>query len=172
MEEILFSKQDIDIKIDEMADNVAKDYLGKKLVIVGVLTGAFQFTSDLTKKLWEKNFFEFEVDFVKVESYGNNRRSSQNPKLTLDVTVDVAGKNILIVEDIIETGLTVSFLMEHLNKKGLSSIKICALLSKKAGKTVLEPDYLGWRVDPGFWVEGYGMDSAAYGRGRPYIIKK
>lgn len=169
---ILFSAGQIQEKVNELAKSIAGDYAGKKTVVICVLNGGYMFFSDLSKALWGSGLQKFEVDFVRVSSYGNEKKSSGKPVLTKDIEIDISGKDVLIVDDIIETGHTLKFLKEAVERKNSSSVKICTLLSKPLRKVELEPDYVGFEVSPNDWVEGYGLDTASYGRGRSDIIKR
>ncbi len=169
---VLFTKDQIQEKVDALAAQIATDYSSKKLVAICVLNGGYIFFSDLSKALWNAGLADFEVDFVRISSYGASKISSEKPILTKDIETKIQGKDVLIVDDIIETGHTHNFLMEHLLIQKPSSIKICALLSKPLRKINIEPDYFGFEVDVNDWVEGYGMDTEALGRGRGDIIKR
>lgn len=152
-EVILFSSDQIQQKVTELASIIANDYAGKKLVMICVLNGGYMFFSDLSKALWDAGLESFEVDFVRVSSYGNKRKSSGKPVITKDVETALEGKDVLIVDDIIETGHTVKFLKETIEERNPLSIKICMLLSKSLRKVEIEPDYVGFEVEPGDWVE-------------------
>jgi hypoxanthine phosphoribosyltransferase len=169
---VLFSSSQIQDKVNDLAKNIASDYSGKKIIIVCVLNGGYLFFSDLSKALWNAGLQKFEVDFVQVSSYGNEKKSSGKPILTKDIEINPQGKDVLIVDDIIETGHTLKFLKEMFTEKNTSSVKTCALLLKAHRKVELEPDYVGFEVSPNDWVEGYGLDTASFGRGRSNIIKK
>lgn len=171
-EMILFTSNQIQEKINELAKTIANEYVDKKLAMVCVLNGGYMFFSDLSKALWSAGLEAFEVDFVRVSSYGGKRESSGKPIMTKDIETALEGKDVLIVDDIIETGHTVKFLKEKIEKRNPSSVKICTLLSKSLRKVEIEPDYVGFEVQPDDWVEGYGLDTASFGRGRSDIIKR
>nr|AIA18351.1 NUDIX domain protein [uncultured bacterium] len=171
-EHTVFSKDKIQDRVNQLAEEIAKDFENKKILLVCVLNGAYMFASDLSKALWNAGNKEFEIDFVRISSYGVERKSSGQPRLTKDIEMDLEGKDVIIVEDIIETGYTLQFLVEHLKGFKPTSIKICALLSKPLRKVPLEADYLGFEVGANDWVEGYGLDTAGNGRGRDDIIKR
>jgi hypoxanthine phosphoribosyltransferase len=169
---ILFTNDQIVGKVKELAGQIAEDYKDQHPILVCVLNGGFIFFSDLSKALWNAGLVNFEVDFVRISSYGDNKVSSGNPIMTKDVEINVQGRDVIIVDDIIETGNTPRFLIDHLSILGPSSIKLCTLLSKPLRKKDIEPDYLVFEVSPEDWVEGYGLDTASLGRGRDCIIKR
>lgn len=168
---VLIRKEQIQERIKELSRIIAKDFADKHLVLVCVLNGAYIFASDFSKALWEAGHTDFEIDFVRISSYGVEKESSRAPKLTKDIETDIEGKHILIIEDIIETGHTLKFLVNHLLLQKPESIKVCAFLAKPLREANIEPDYLGFEVDPNDWVEGYGLDTASQGRGRGEIVK-
>lgn len=167
---VLLTSRKIQSRIKNLAEQIAEDYKNEEIVLVCVLNGAYMFASDFSKELWNAGHENFEVEFVRITSYGKSKKSSGNPIMTKDVETDVAGKHIIIIEDIIETGHTLEFLAKHLKKNKSASVKICTLLSKPLRKVPIEPDYLGFEVKPEDWVEGYGLDTGFMGRGRQDII--
>lgn len=169
---VLFTQDQIQKTVAELASQIAADYKDKKPIIVCVLNGGYIFFSDLSKALWDAGLTDFEVDFVRISSYGNGTKSTGEPVLTKDLEVKIQGRDVLIVDDIIETGHTPHFLIDHLTLQKPNSIKLCTLLSKPLRKIDIEPDYLGFEVSNEDWVEGYGMDTAFLGRGRGDIIKR
>lgn len=171
-ETILFSSDKIQEKVNELAKTIARDYAGKKLVVVCVLNGGYMFFSDLSKALWNAGLQAFEVDFVRVSSYGSGKQSTGEPVMTKDIETSLQGKDVLIVDDIIETGHTIKFLKEVIEERNPASVKICMLLSKSLRQVEIQPDYVGFEVEADDWVEGYGLDTASLGRGRSDIIKR
>lgn len=170
-EKILIPRKDIQSKVNALALQIAVDYKNKDLVLVGVLNGAFIFLSDLARELF-KNGVNPQLYFVGVSSYVNSTNSSKQPKLTSDMKGSIEGKDVLIVEDIIDAGHTVYFLLEHLQRKKPNSIKVCSLLSKRSRREKeIEIDYLGFEIE-NVWVEGYGMDTEGKFRGSPDILQR
>lgn len=167
---VLFTKRIIKSKVKSLGKKIAKDFKGEHVVLVCVLNGAYLFASDLSRVLWEAGHENFEMEFVRISSYGKSKKSSGKPKMTKDVETDLKGKSIVIVEDIVETGYTLNFLVSHLKKSKPKTVRICALLSKPLRKVKIEPDYLGFEVKPSDWVEGYGLDTGNLGRARSDII--
>lgn len=150
--EIMISKAEIENMVDDVATRINNTYSGE-LVVIGVLTGAFVFTADLVRKLKMPVI----VDFIQVSSYvGTNSTGVLNVKK--DISVDVKGKDVLIVEDIVDTGRTLEMLRNTLEGKGASSVRICTAINKPERRVVeLEPDFNGFTIEDKFIV-GYGLD--------------
>jgi len=150
----LLSQEQIASIVQGLADRISKDYSGKELVLVCILKGAFMFLSDLIRLLK----IPVKIDFVRLASYGSGMESSGNIEITKDIEFPIEGKDVLIIEDIIDSGRTLQFLKDRLGLSNPRSVKICALLDKKARREVkIEADYLGIEVDDVFIV-GYGID--------------
>ena len=165
IQEILFTEEEIQQKVDELAAKINSDYEGKDLVVVGILKGAVVFMSDLLKKINVKA----SIDFMDISSYGNETVSTGEVKIIKDLDNSVIGKDILIVEDIIDTGNTLSYLVNNLKQRGANSVKIATLLDKKVRREQLvDIDYCGFVVDD-FFVVGYGIDYAEKYRNLPFI---
>ncbi len=164
--QLLFSKKEIAGQVAKLARQISVDYAGKKLVVVGVLKGAFVFLADLVRQLT----IPAAIEFVRIASYGAKKESSGEIIVTKDVEIPVAGKDVLIVEDIVDTGLSLKFLVEHLQTHKPASLKICALVDKKARRKVeIDVDYLGFAMADGFIV-GYGIDFNEQYRALPEIF--
>ncbi|CAN5143742.1 hypoxanthine phosphoribosyltransferase [soil metagenome] len=173
MSHILFSEKQILARIDSLADVLVNEYINTEFVIVGVMNGAFMVTADLSKALWKKGATDCKIDFIGISSYSEGRESSRNPKITKDMTVDVLGKDVLIVEDIIETGWSMKILIDLLTDRGAKSVKTIVLLDKPGKREIpFIPDYVGFTVPDTAWVEGYGLDTDSKGRGNPDLISK
>ncbi len=163
--EVMISEQEIQNKVNELAKKIEKDYQGESLLVVGILKGASVFVSDLIRKI----DLDVNIDFMSVSSYGNGTETSGTVKILKDLDVDIDGKNVLIVEDIIDTGLTLSNLVASLNTRNPKSLKLCTLLDKPHRRTADIPvDYVGFKIDDKFIV-GYGIDWAEKYRNLPYI---
>ena len=142
-------------KVADVAKKISSDYKDGDLVLVGVLKGAFVFMADLIRQL---TLEAFSVDFVRASSYGAGTESSGNVRLIMDLNNDIAGKDVLIVEDILDTGRTAEYLMKALEQRGPRSIKFCTFLEKmERRESNIQPDYVGHQIDRGFIV-GYGLD--------------
>ena len=153
---MILSRQEIQARVKELGRTISGDYQDGKLVMIGVLNGAFVFMADLVRTI----NLELEVDFIRVASYGRSASSSGRISLSKDVEIDLAGKNVLLVEDIIDTGRTLSYLKDYFRQHRTASVKICALIDKKERREVeIAADYVGFEVNEGFLV-GYGLDFA------------
>jgi hypoxanthine phosphoribosyltransferase len=150
----LLSQEQIASIVQGLANQISKDYAGKELVLVCILKGAFMFLSDLIRHLR----IPVQVDFVRLASYGSGMKTSGKIEITKNIEIPIEKKDVLIIEDIIDSGRTLQFLKDRLALSGPRSIKVCALLDKKARREVdMEADYLGTEVDDIFIV-GYGID--------------
>jgi hypoxanthine phosphoribosyltransferase len=152
--EILFPKAVIEQRVGELAAQISGDYMGKELLIVGILNGAFVFMADLIRAL----DVPCTVDFVRMASYGSGSLSSGEVLIRKDLEKPVAGRDILIVEDIVDTGLTLSRLVEILRERNPASLRVCTFLDKRERRRVpFEADYVGFPI-PDAFVVGYGLD--------------
>ena len=164
-EEVLISKEQLAAKVAELGAQISKDYEGEELFLIGILKGSVPFMADLMRAIT----LDVEMDFMSVSSYGSGTKSRGVVRILKDLDSDIAGKNVLIVEDIIDSGLTLAYLKEYLAKRNPKSIKIVTMLSKPARrKADLEADYTGFVIDDMFIV-GYGLDIDQKYRNLPYI---
>src|ERR671910_896371 len=162
---VLVVSADIQAKVCELAELITEDYRGEKVLLVAILRGAVVFLSDLMRHLE----LPCEIDFMEVSSYGTGTQSSGVVRILKDLQEDITGRHVLIVEDIIDTGLTLSYLRRSLLARGPTSLEICALLSKPSRRRVeLDVKYLGFEV-PDEFVVGYGLDYAGAYRNLPDI---
>ena len=151
---VLIDRTRITRTVHGLARRISTDYPDGNLLLIGILKGAFVFLSDLIRCLE----IPLEIDFVRLESYGPGQISSRHVKITKDIETSIQGKNVLIVEDIVDTGWTLAYLKERLSRDHPKTVRICALLDKEARReTDLEVDYLGFPIDDRF-VVGYGLD--------------
>lgn len=165
IERVLITEEEIDAKIKELAAQLTKEYDGRFPLAVGVLKGALPFMSDLLKRVDT----HLEMDFMDVSSYGQSTSSSGEVKIVKDLNTSVEGRDILIIEDIIDSGRTLHYLVDLMRYRKAKSIKIVTLLDKPTGrKTKIEADYVGFIV-PNAFVVGYGLDYAEKYRNLPYI---
>ena len=149
-------KADIDRRVAELGAEITAHYQGKPLVVVCVLKGAFLFYADLVRQIHTT----MEMDFVRLSSYGSGTTRSRQAVFTKDMEVDVDGKHVLLVEDIVDTGKSAEFLMHVLGKRGAASMRICSFVDKSERREVsLKVDFVGFPIQKGFIV-GYGMDYA------------
>jgi hypoxanthine phosphoribosyltransferase len=161
----LISEEVLQTKIKELASQIEHDFKKEEIVLISVLKGSFIFTADLIRHI--KN--EVKIVFISTSSYGNQTETTEKIKLLKDINIDVSNKNILIVEDIIDSGLTLHFLKEHFSMHKPKTLKICSLLDKPERRKVdLNVDYVGFQI-PDQFIVGYGIDSAERYRNLPYI---
>ena len=162
---LLYTRSEIDLLVRNLAEAISRDYAGRDLLLVGVLKGAFIFLSDLARLLT----VPAQIDFVRLASYGQGTRSSGIVEVLKEIETPVAGKDVLIVEDIVDSGRTLLFLKEHLAGSAALSVRVCTLLDKRSRREVpFEPDYAGKIVDDVFIV-GYGLDVSEEYRCLPEI---
>lgn len=165
IKEILFSEEVLAKRIKELADEISRDYKGKDLLVVGILKGSVIFAAELIKNISTP----CEIDFMAVSSYGNSTETSGIVRILKDLDNSIEGKDILIVEDIVDTGVTLAYLLKYLKARKANSIEIVALLNKPARRTSdLDVKYIGFEVPDGFIV-GYGIDYAEKYRNLPFI---
>ena len=165
VEKILFSEEDLAARIREMGEAITADYAGKEILMIGILRGAVIFMADLARAVKQT----VAIDFMAVSSYGASTSSSGVVRILKDLDEDVENKHVLIVEDIIDSGLTLNYLMENLWSRKPASIKICTLLNKPERRKVEVPiAYNGFTI-PDYFVIGYGLDYAEKYRNLPFI---
>lgn len=152
--ECVISSEQLALRVKELGLRITGDYQGRRLVVVGILNGAFIFMADLVRQI----DLPLEIDFIRVSSYGGGRSSSGTLKFTKDIELAVEGKDVLLVEDIIDTGLTLFRLTEVLRERKADSVRTCVLIDKRERREhAVSIDYTGFVVDQGFLV-GYGLD--------------
>lgn len=163
----LIDEKQLQERIKEIAGQISEDYNNEELILICILKGAVYFAIDLSKNIKNENLI---IDFMKVSSYGiNNRESTGNITFSLDVSQGIENKNVIIVEDIIDSGITLSYLYDYLKKQNPKSLKICVLLDKKERrKKEVKIDYKGFEIENKF-VLGYGLDYDEKFRNLPYI---
>lgn len=165
IDRILISQDEIQDKIATLAKQISEDYRGRDLLLVGVLKGAFVFMSDLAREI----HLPIEFDFMAVSSYGSSTKSSGVVRILKDLDYEITGRDVLLVEDIIDSGLTISYLLRYLEARGPASLEICSLFWKKGEQAVpLDVKYPGFEIPPVF-VVGYGLDYSEKYRNLPYI---
>jgi hypoxanthine phosphoribosyltransferase len=163
--EVLISADEIQEKIAQLAKEVTEEYRDRDLLLVGVLKGAFVFMADLAREIQ----LPIEFDFMAVSSYGSSTKSSGVVRILKDLDYEITGRDVLLVEDIIDSGLTISYLLRYLEARRPASLEICSLFWKKGQQAVpLDVRYPGFEIPPVF-VVGYGLDYAEKYRNLPYI---
>ena len=152
--DILFTEDEIQAKLAEMAAQITEDYAGKDLLVVGVLRGAVMVMADLSRAMPG----HLEMDWMAVSSYGSGTKSSGVVRILKDLDTDITGRHVLIVDEIIDTGLTLSWLVNNLSSRSPASVEIATLLRKPEALAMpVEPKYIGWDI-PNEFVVGYGLD--------------
>ncbi|NLC03275.1 MAG: hypoxanthine phosphoribosyltransferase [Tissierellia bacterium] len=165
-ERTLFSREEIYSKVKELGTIISEDYKDKDLVVISLLRGSFIFTADLVREL----SIPVNVDFITTASYGHEETSTGNVDIVHDLRTDVKGKDVLIVDDIIDSGFTLQKVAEHLKRKEINSLKICVMLDKPTRRKVdLNPDYVGFSI-PDVFIVGYGLNYGDHYRNIPYIF--
>lgn len=168
--DVLISREEINKKVKELAETINKDFDGEEIVLIGLLRGSVIFLSDLAREIT----LDAKIDFMTVSSYGNSMESSREVRIKKDLEELIEGRNVIIVEDIIDTGYTLKKVEETLKIRNPKVMKICTLLDKPERREVeINVDYIGFKI-PDEFVVGYGIDYAQKHRNLPYvgIVKK
>ena len=164
--EVLCSEEQIATRLKELGAEISKNYEGKKLLVVSLLKGSFIFCADLVRNIT----VPVKIEFMTTSSYGHGEESSGKINVVADINADLEGYDVLIVDDITDTALTMSHVMAHLKAKNPASIKCCVLLDKPSRRKVeLVPDYCGFEIEDKF-VVGYGLNFGDYYRNIPYVF--
>ncbi|MBN1063467.1 hypoxanthine phosphoribosyltransferase [Clostridium botulinum] len=165
IQEILFDEETLNKKIKEIAEKISVDYKGRELVVVGILKGSVLFAAELIKNI----SIPCEIDFMAVSSYGNSTETSGVVRILKDLDYSIEGKDILLVEDIVDSGVTLSYLLKYLKARKANTIEIVSLLNKSARrKAEVYAKYIGFEV-PDSFIVGYGIDYAEKYRNLPFI---
>ncbi|MBW6409969.1 hypoxanthine phosphoribosyltransferase [Clostridium weizhouense] len=163
---ILFSKEEIDARIKELGKVITEDYKGKDLYVLSLLRGSFIYAADLVREINVNT----RIGFMTTSSYGHDETSSGSVKVVNDIPDDIKGLNVLIVDDIVDTGITMNFVVNHVKKLGATSIKTCVLLDKPSRRKVeIKPDYCCFTIEDLF-VVGYGLNYGDFYRNVPYVF--
>jgi len=161
----LITEKEIHVRVKELAGEIQNDYVGTEPVLIGILNGCFPFLSDLARNL----DLTCSIDFMRLRSYGAATETSGVVEITADLSRSIVGKDVVIVEDIVDTGLTMSYLLENVKTRRPGSIKVCSLLDKPARRCVeVKVDYIGFPI-PDQFVVGYGLDYDEKYRNLPFI---
>ncbi|MCI6573834.1 MAG: hypoxanthine phosphoribosyltransferase [Actinomycetaceae bacterium] len=167
LESVVVSQEQIAQRIAQMGEEISRDYAGKELLLVGVLRGAIMVMADLSRKI----HVPVVMDWMAVSSYGASTKSSGVVRIIKDLTEDVNGREVLIVEDVIDSGLTLSWLQANLRSRGAKSVRIATIVRKPAAAKIdVKADYVGFDI-PNDFVVGYGLDYAEQFRHLPFIAK-
>lgn len=163
--EVLFDREELKNKVAELGSKITEEYRGREVLVVGILKGAFIFMADLIREIQ----IPLEIDFMDVSSYGISTSSSGEVRIIKDLENSIQDKDVLIVEDIVDTGLTLKYITELLKTRNPRSVKICCLLDKPSRrKTDIQADYVGYTI-PDRFVVGYGLDYAEQYRNYPAV---
>ncbi len=163
----VLTKEEIEERVARLAHIISRDYRGKELILIGVLKGAFVFLSDLARRLT----VPVKIDFVETSAYGAGTVSSGRVAITKKIGIEVADKDVLLVEDIVDTGLTMTVLLDYIKSLNPKTVRVCALLSKSERRQVEVPvDYTCYAIEKGFLI-GYGLDYADDYRNLPQIYE-
>jgi len=163
--QVLFDEQAIKERVQELGRDIAADFEGKNPMLIGVLKGSFVFMADLVRAV----DIPCQLEFLGVSSYGNKSETTGAVRITRDLETDIEGRHIIVIEDILDSGLTLSYLMGYLQGRNPASIEICTLLDKPERRRVpVSPRYMGFQI-PDAFVVGYGLDFAERYRNLPYI---
>ena len=165
IERVLISEEDIEKKVTEIAEGISEEYKGKEVILIGILKGSVMFMSDLMKKIT----IPCKMDFMAVSSYGEGSESSGVVRILKDLDFEIRDKHIILVEDIIDSGVTLTYLLKYLNARRPASLEIACLLNKKERRKVeVNAKYIGYDV-PDYFLVGYGLDFAEKYRNLPYV---
>lgn len=165
IERVLFSREEIAARVNEMGARITADYAGKELCAVAILRGAVVFFADMIRAI----DLPMVIDFMAVSSYGNGAQTSGVVRINKDLDVNIADRHVLVIEDILDTGLTLSYLRDNLLARHPASLKICTLLDKPSRRLAdISPDYVGFTI-PDAFVVGCGLDFAERYRNLPYV---
>ena len=165
IKEILFTEEQLCQRVQELADQINRDYAGKEIMLISVLRGSFVFMADLCRRIT----LPCKVDFMAVSSYGKGTKSTGQVQITKDLSEDISGRHIVVVEDILDSGNTLSYLLKILENRHPASIRLATLLDKPERRTKpVQVSYSGFTI-PDAFVVGYGLDYAEHYRNLPYI---
>jgi hypoxanthine phosphoribosyltransferase len=167
---IIFTEEQIQQRVNQLVDEIGRDLWSDNVVMIGILRGSFMFLADLVRDLYAHDLHP-RIDFMTMESYGSGTESSGQVQITKDISVDVTGADVLVIDDILDTGRTMTFAKQRLAELGPRSIRTCTLLDKPSRRAVpIEADYVGFTIED-FFIVGYGLDYDSYYRELPYLAE-
>ncbi|MDR0519033.1 MAG: hypoxanthine phosphoribosyltransferase [Clostridiales Family XIII bacterium] len=165
LNDVMYSREQIEARAAEIGRQITADYAGEEVIFVGILRGAVMWLSEVIKSVE----LEALLDFMVVSSYGEATKTSGVVRIDKDLTEDIDGKHVIIVEDVVDTGITLNYLKDYIGSRGPASVKVCALLDKPSRRQKpVDIDYLGFTVE-NIFIVGYGLDVAQRYRNLPYI---
>ncbi len=167
-EEIILSEEEIEKIVTDVSDKINRDYKDKEIVFIITLKGAIMFASDLLKKITSYAA----IDFMQISTYGDSHVSNNVFTVKKDLSIDIKGKDVIIIEDIVDSGFTSTCLVEYLSKKEPNSLKMATFLDKKVNRKYdFYPDYVGYEIEDDSFVAGYGLDYGQLYRNIPFLFK-
>ena len=165
--EVEYTTEQILERVKELGREISRDYEGKDLILVGVLKGSLYFFADLTREI----DIPIQLDFISIGVYPHTTNETGVVRIVKDLDVDITGKHVIVIEDIIRTGLTIGYLVQNLESRRPASVKVCSLFVNLAQQLINVPiSYYGFEISD-TWLMGYGMDVKEFGRNLPYIVK-
>lgn len=168
IEKIIITKDRLDKRILELGKQISNDYAGKELILVGVLKGAIYFLTDLSEAI----DLPLQIDLISIGMFSNSTGKSGVVRIIKDLDYDITGKHVIVVEDVVRSGLTSGYLLQNLETRGAASIKLCALLYSPEEFLLNFPiAYYGFEISKAAWLVGYGLDVEEKGRNLPYIAE-
>jgi len=168
--EILIPNELITERIKELAFNIAKKYKGQRLLIVGILKGAFKITADLTSELHRQGLTNLEISFVTLKSYPDGTKAKYEPQIVQDMDLSPEGRAVLLLDDVLDTGRSLEVVHRLIKDRGAASVESFVLVDKPDSRQVsFKADYVGFTI-PSVWIQGYGMDTGEIGRAEPNIV--
>ena len=167
IEHVVFDEETIQKRVKELADQICEDYYGESVIMIGVIRGALYFLTDLTRAM----DMPVEIDLIGFKSAPKNSKDTGGVNITKDIATDIEGRHVIVVEDVIRTGLTTAFIMSYLEERKPASIALCSMLVNPDRMLMTLPvKYTGFEINDN-WLAGYGMDVHEIGRNIPYIVK-
>lgn len=166
----MFTDRQIRTRVNELVEEMADHCRSENMVMIGILRGSFMFLADLVRDFYEHDYHP-RIDFMTLESYGSGTESSGTVRITKDITVDIRDADILLIDDILDTGRTLTYARDSLKARGARSVRTCTMLDKPSRRVVpVEADFVGFTIND-FFVVGYGLDYDSYYRELPYLAK-
>ena len=164
---IEYTTEQLMTRVKELGREISRDYAGKELILVGVLKGSFYFFADISREI----DIPIQLDFISIGVYPNTTNETGIVRIVKDLDLDITGKHVIVIEDIIRTGLTIGYLVQNLEARKPASVKVCSLFVNPSQQLINVPiSYSGFEISD-TWLMGYGMDVKEFGRNLPYIVK-
>ncbi len=168
--DILISHEQIQKRLAELSLQISRKYKGKKLLVVGILKGAFKLTADLTAELHKQGLPDLEISFITLKSYPDDTKAKYEPKIVQDMDINPEGRQVLLIDDVLDTGRSLQIVHKLIESKKAKSVESLALVDKPERRQVnYKANYVGFTI-PDIWIQGFGMDTGEVGRADPNII--